>query len=269
VVLDRKKGGKVKLPSRSEYLTQEHKKEIIKVGEAEIEVCYARAHRYKPTSLKLISEKGLDASILDVGGGDRIINLPYFVNFDRFRYSGLVNVVGDAHHLPFKDDTFDLVLCEAVIEHLRKPWVAVEEFYRVLKFKGYIYADVAFMVSAHAYPSHYFNMTREGVRALFEKFKEVNSGVQEYQMPSYALVPMLFMYIRYLLPRLDNYIGHVEIYDNRVFVSDSRNVALSSFLALVWRLFGRVLGGLDKLIKPERAERIAAGTYFLGKKVRG
>lgn len=157
-----------------------YRKEIIRVCEAEIEAYYGRAHRYKPTSLELMSRVGFDAWILDVGGGDRIISLPNFVNFDRFRYSGFVTVVGDAHHLPFRDEEFDLVLCEAVVEHLRKPWVAVEEFHRVLKPNGYIYADVAFMQPVHSYPSHYFNMTREGVRILF-KFDEVDSGVQEYQ----------------------------------------------------------------------------------------
>jgi SAM-dependent methyltransferase len=253
---------------RSEYLAQEHKKEILEVGVARVEIYYGHAHSYRPASLKLISEKGLDANVLDVGGGDRMIKLPCFVNFDRFRYSGLVSVVGDAHHLPFRDDAFDVILCEAVIEHLRKPWVAVEEFYRVLKFGGYVYAEVPFMQPVHAYPSHYFNMTREGIKVLFEKFREVRSGVQEHQMPSYAIVPMLFMYIRYLLPELDKYVGKVEIYDNRTFVSSSENVAFSSFLARVWRLFSRFLRLFDRRFKSEEAERIAAGTYFLGKKVR-
>jgi len=241
-----------------------YRKEIIKVGEAEVEAYYGRAHRYKPTSLELMSRVGLDARILDVGGGDRIISLPNFVNFDRFRYSGFVTVVGDAHHLPFRDEEFDLVLCEAVVEHLRKPWIAVEEFYRVLKRGGYIYADVAFMQPVHAYPDHYFNMTREGVRVLFGKFEEVDSGVQEYQMPSYTLTFVLSRYVRCLLPWLDRYAENVESFDVGTFVSG--HARLGSFLAFLYRLFNRVLRCFDRLIKPEKSQEIAAGTYFIGRK---
>ena len=154
-----------------------YKKEAIRFGESEYMACYGRAHRYKPTSLKLMSNVGLGAWVLDVGGGERTINLPNFVNLDILKYPGFVTVVGDAHFLPFKDEVFDLVLLEAVVEHLKKPWIAVKEFYRVLKPGGYIYADAAFMQPLHARPQHYFNMTREGVRVLFEKFKEVDSGV--------------------------------------------------------------------------------------------
>lgn len=248
----------------SSFMTRGYRKEIIKVGEAEVETYYGRAHRYKPTSLELMSRASLCARVLDVGGGDRIISLPNFVNFDRFRYSGLVTVVGDAHSLPFKDDIFDLILLEAVVEHLKKPWVAVEEFYRVLRSNGYIYADVAFMQPLHSYPSHYFNMTREGVKVLFEKFEEVDSGVQEYQMPSYTLTFVISHYIRCLLPWLDKYAENVESYDIDTCVSG--NSRLSSFLAFFYKLFNRALTCFDRFIKPEKSQAIAAGTYFVGRK---
>lgn len=243
-----------------------YRKDVIRFGEAEIEAHYGRAHKYKPTSLKLMSRVGLDARMLDVGGGDRIISFPNFVNFDRLGYSGFVTVVGDAHHLPFRDKIFDLVLCEAVVEHLRQPWVAVEEFYRVLRSGGYIYADVAFMQPIHAYPNHYFNMTRNGVRVLFEKFEEVDSGVQEYQMPSYTLTFVLSRYVRCLVPKLDKCAENVEVHDTGTFVRPSGNTKLSLSLACFYTILGKVLRLFDRLIKGEKAQEIAAGTFFLGKK---
>jgi len=153
-----------------------------------------------------------------------------------------------------------------VIEHLRKPWIAVEEFYRVLKPGGYIYADVAFMQPVHSYPSHYFNMTMEGVKVLFEKFEEVESGVQEYQMPSYTLLYVISRYVRGLLPWLDRQSENIEFYDTGTYIFHKSWV--SSFLASLYGLFARCLRCLDRLLKPERAIEIAAGVYYIGRKQR-
>lgn len=42
-------------------------------------------------------------------------------------------VVGDAHNLPFKDKTFDYVICSHIIEHLKDPLRFVKEVMRVGK----------------------------------------------------------------------------------------------------------------------------------------
>jgi SAM-dependent methyltransferase len=46
------------------------------------------------------------------------------------------NIVGDAHCLPFKDETFDAVVCFNVFEHLHNPVVAASEIFRILKPSG-------------------------------------------------------------------------------------------------------------------------------------
>lgn len=40
-------------------------------------------------------------------------------------------VAGDAHRLPFPDDTFDLVVCQALLINLQEPTAALAEFARV------------------------------------------------------------------------------------------------------------------------------------------
>ncbi|WP_083851011.1 class I SAM-dependent methyltransferase [Halogranum rubrum] len=45
--------------------------------------------------------------------------------------TGLPIVAGDATGLPFADDTFDLVICQALLVNLPDPTAAVEEFARV------------------------------------------------------------------------------------------------------------------------------------------
>lgn len=101
------------------------KQQMFKIKDKEVYARYGQAHRYKPTSLKLISRVGLDAKILDAGGGDRSLDLPNFVNLDIERKSGMVTVIGDLHQLPFKSNIFDLILFEATVEHCKKPWIVV------------------------------------------------------------------------------------------------------------------------------------------------
>jgi len=47
-------------------------------------------------------------------------------------------VVGDGERLPFDDESFDLIVCDSVFEHLRDPSHAAGEMIRVLKPGGWI-----------------------------------------------------------------------------------------------------------------------------------
>ncbi len=92
--------------------------------------------------------QGSEIVALDIGAGTgeiskmvaedlklRIIALDY----ERHDYSKRKNgeyVIADAHHLPFKDDAFNLSLIISVLEHFTAPHVAAEELGRVLKTRG-------------------------------------------------------------------------------------------------------------------------------------
>lgn len=54
----------------------------------------------------------------------------------RRRFPQLTFVVGDAHNLPFKTNTFDLVVCSETIEHVVEPERVLHEIARVLKPTG-------------------------------------------------------------------------------------------------------------------------------------
>lgn len=71
---------------------------------------------------------------LDVGCGD----VPRGeVNLDLFYYGRGKNFVfGEAHHLPFKDETFIKVYSKHCLEHLESPLVFFKEAKRVLKKGG-------------------------------------------------------------------------------------------------------------------------------------
>ena len=51
-----------------------------------------------------------------------------------------VDVVADAHHLPYADASVDAIFCEAVLEHLVQPHEAVKELFRVCRSEASVYA---------------------------------------------------------------------------------------------------------------------------------
>ncbi|MGD9540691.1 class I SAM-dependent methyltransferase [Methylocystis sp.] len=108
-----------------------------------------------------------DGLILDVGAGYRPVYYSNVVNFEMMDYA-TTDVVGAAHRLPFKDGAFDGVISIAVLEHVKDPFRCAAEIARVLKPGGWLKCCVPFLQPLHGYPHHYFNMTHEGLRTLFE-----------------------------------------------------------------------------------------------------
>lgn len=70
---------------------------------------------------------------LDVGCGSR--KLLGSIGIDISRKTD-ADVLADAQHLPYRDETFDLVQCHCVLEHLANPKEATAEVRRVLKIGG-------------------------------------------------------------------------------------------------------------------------------------
>lgn len=134
--------------------------------------------RWNPKAVKarrdLFSDESL--TLINVGGGPGRVGKSLNMNIAPF--SG-VDIVGDAHSLPFADQSVDRINCEAVLEHLHDPNVAVQEMFRVLKPGGKIFCATPFLQHYHGYPHHYQNLTKTGQEHMFKKhgFHILESGV--------------------------------------------------------------------------------------------
>lgn len=135
-----------------------------------------------------------NAICLSVGGGPGRSH-PKLINLNVGPFPN-VEIVADAHNLPYADESVDEIYCEAVLEHLHSPITATQEMYRVLKKGGRVYSGVPFLQQYHGYPYHYQNFTLTGHAHLYEsnKFKVLESGVRFG--PFYTLVDLTFSGLR-------------------------------------------------------------------------
>lgn len=87
------------------------------------------------------------------------------------------NIIIDAHQIPFNNESFDLVIAQAVLEHVLDPFACVKEIERVLKPGGLIYAETPFMQHVHGGKYDFHRFTPLGHRRLFRHFREESSGL--------------------------------------------------------------------------------------------
>ena len=71
--------------------------------------------------------------IINLGSGPAILNNRRdIINIDIFAFNQ-VDIVADAFNLPIKDQSVDVVINTAMIEHVSDPSKIVNEIYRILK----------------------------------------------------------------------------------------------------------------------------------------
>jgi peptidoglycan/xylan/chitin deacetylase (PgdA/CDA1 family)/SAM-dependent methyltransferase/uncharacterized protein YbaR (Trm112 family) len=85
-------------------------------------------------------------------------------------------VICDAHELPFENRSFDGVVVQAVLQYLVDPATCLREIERVLKPRGLVYAESAFMQQVVHGRYDFTRFTHLGLRRLFRGFEEVASG---------------------------------------------------------------------------------------------
>ncbi len=155
--------------------------------------------------------------VISIGGGP-VRDHPTMTNVNISNYPN-VEVVADAHALPYADNSVDAIFISAVIEHLYNPLVAISEMYRVLKPGGVVFSITPFMQAYHGYPHHYQNLTLTGHEYYFTSkgFNLLESGTAIG--PTMALIIINSKYIlNYFPPVLNKIFGAVFILFCMIFV---------------------------------------------------
>jgi SAM-dependent methyltransferase len=104
---------------------------------------------------------------------------PNWIAVDLFDDSPNIDYRYDVQNLLFEDSSFDCIVCNAVLEHVPHPHLALYELYRVLKPGGSLWLEVPFLQAYHAHPHDYWRCTLPGIRTWCEDFEEVSAGIFE------------------------------------------------------------------------------------------
>lgn len=217
-----------------DFLTEDLKKQFNIVDTTNI------ASNVYDEDAKALIDKYRDGVILDCGAGRRGMYYGNVVNFEIVAYD-TTDVRGVGEQLPFEDNVFDAVFSLAVLEHVKDPFQCAREIIRVLKPGGELLCCVPFLQPMHGYPNHYYNMTEQGIRNLFEAGIEISRHeVLPYSYPIWTLTWILRSWAEglqgkvkdeFLRMRVSDLVGDAEGYLGRGFVqqlSREKNFELAS-----------------------------------------
>jgi len=117
--------------------------------------------------------------VLDAGSGDghwrdhlpkdvRYVGVDLGVGDKAVDYSHL-DAKADLMALPLRDSSFDAAISIQVLEHMKKPWQALDELSRVLKPGGVLFLSCPQGEPQHQVPYDFFRYTPFGLRSLLEE----------------------------------------------------------------------------------------------------
>lgn len=115
-------------------------------------------------------------SVIDIGSGPKRLGKE-FINLDVYPFPE-VDIVADAEHLPFHDNSIDALVSESLLEHVADPNKVAREMTRVLKKGGVLYASTPFIHVYHASPDDFTRWTISGLKKLFSGLEIIESGVR-------------------------------------------------------------------------------------------
>jgi SAM-dependent methyltransferase len=159
------------------------------------------------------------------------------IAFDIYR-TDRTQFVADAHAIPVADGAVDAVVIQAVLEHVLRPEMVVQEIWRVLRPGGLVYAETPFLQQVHEGPYDFTRFTESGHRYLFRRFEMVESGTTAG--PGTQLLWSLDYFTRSL------------------FRSRAAGKAVKGMF--FW------LQSLDRFMPDEFASDSASGVFFMGRK---
>lgn len=125
----------------------------------------------------LLSEHGEESFVINLGSGPQVLaKRRDIINIDLFAFD-TVDIVANAAELPFDDNSVDLIINQAMLEHVENPAAVVLEMHRILRPGGVSFCYLPFIVPYHAAPHDFHRWTMSGAANLFQEFELVVVGV--------------------------------------------------------------------------------------------
>lgn len=116
------------------------------------------------------------SKILDAGAGDcQYKHLFRGMDYESADFCqvdkayGAITHVCDLAAIPVPNDSYHLVLCTQVLEHVSNPKEIVAEFFRVLKPDGFLFASAPLFYEEHEIPYDFFRYTRFGLQHILDR----------------------------------------------------------------------------------------------------
>ena len=132
---------------------------------------------YKKKIEKVLREYDESNIILNLGSGPNYFrHRTDIINVDIFAFDE-VDIIADCESLPIADNTVDMIINGAMLEHVKNPEVVVHEMFRILKSEGGGICFLPFMQPFHAAPHDYQRWTLPGVKRLFREFAYIETGI--------------------------------------------------------------------------------------------
>lgn len=120
------------------------------------------------------------SKVLTIGSGGEINNLLYrFAKLNDFYVTSFdidperkPDILGDLCNYKF-DQSFDVIVCCEVLEHLHSPHLGVETILNALTTTGKLILTTPFIFPLHDRPHDYYRFTKYGLHFLFRNFEHV------------------------------------------------------------------------------------------------
>jgi len=96
----------------------------------------------------------------------------FYSNIDdgrRHNIAGRHTYICTLDQIPVPDNTYDLILCTEVLEHVPSPAAVLREFYRIMKPSGQLFITVPQGYGIHGEPYNFFYFTRFGLDLVLKE----------------------------------------------------------------------------------------------------
>jgi hypothetical protein len=186
--------------------------------------------------------------VIHIGGGPNR-NHPMEVNLNIVPMDN-VDIVADASATGLDDASVDVVISNAVLEHVRDLEAVTAEINRILKPGGFLYVEIPFMQAYHTHDSYgvkfedYRRLTIPGLIRNFEFCQPIDTGV--CVGPTSTVLQIMYAYAKDL----------------------SVNPLYQTVVSSIYQTAGNAICQLDGVLpkKLVNKSRVPSGIYYFGRK---